>query len=42
VRACGVNRCARVHAYGFKQPRLGGKVDGCKTYLFDVVDGPCG
>jgi hypothetical protein len=34
VHACGVNRRACVRACGVKQPRLGGKADGCQTYLF--------
>jgi hypothetical protein len=42
VRACVVNRCACVRACGLKQPRLRGKVDGCKIDLCDVVDGLMG
>jgi hypothetical protein len=31
-----------VRACGLKQPRLRGKVDGCKIDLCDVVDGLMG
>jgi hypothetical protein len=42
MRACVVNRHACVHACGLKQPRLRGKVDGCKIDLGDVIEGLVG